>query len=141
MTTAGQYVLAALLTITTLIACHRYQPYTPREVVFADATAAYDGALGVLSRNGYEVTACDEKHGLIQVKAKLDGGIRVSHITLRTRADGLLRIDADGDHFRDGHDKAHRKLLQELDLLQELLAREAWQGREDPSSGVAQHVE
>ncbi len=125
----GRRLLLVLLVTAALAACHRYQPYTPREVVFASQDAAFDGAVDVLVRQGYSIVTSDEERGIVQTEAKLDHGRRVSRITLRAYPDGVLRIDASGEHFR-GEDQAHRKLLQELDVLQEMLARQAWYERD-----------
>ena len=130
-----RHLIALALIASAAFACNRYQPYSPRTVGFTDGTAAYAGAYEVLVRNGYEITEADEEQLLIQTKAKLDGGSKVSQITLRARADGELRIDVVGDHVKSGEQVAHRKLLAELDVLQELLARESWYSRRGPTSG------
>lgn len=121
----GRQLLLVLLLAVAAVACHRYQPYTPREVVFATQQAAFDGAVDVLVRNSYPIVLRDDERGILQTEAKLDQGRRVSLITLRAYPDGILRVDASGEHFR-GQEHAHRKLLAELDLLQELLARQSW---------------
>jgi hypothetical protein len=118
--------IALALTASAAVACNRYKPYAPRVVAFATGNAAYHAALDVLERHDYEIAVADEKRLLVQTKAKLDGGIKQSRITLRATADGELRIDVAGDHVKSGEQVAHRKLLEELDVLQELLARESW---------------
>lgn len=114
-------VLVGLAAVSGL-GCNRWKKNRTQRLYFRDPDTAFEVAQVTLQRRGYAVEQLDPINYYIRVTAKLDQpGKRASHLELQVYSDGQLRVSAHGFHVRDGNDKAHRKLVTEMEELADAL--------------------